>query len=182
MSTGTLDPEDGPGTGKGTPSRMALGHYGLRLSYIAAVMVGGGAGALSRYGVEQALHVPSGWPVATLAVNLTGAWALGVLLEALHRGGPDTGTRRIVRLVAGTGFLGAFTTYSTLALDMTRLMALGNGAGVAVYLAASLFGGTLASWSGIWCGAAFHQRALQRRSVTEAPNPARRPDFDEEEL
>lgn len=164
MDAGTLGPDDGAGAGTARPTAVKSGRYGLRASYIALVMMGGGAGVLARYGAEQAIPAPSGWPLATLAVNVSGAWTLGVLLEALHRLGPDTGTRRTVRLLAGTGFLGAFTTYSTLALDMTRLMASEDTAGAAVYLAVSLFGGTLASWSGIWCGAAFHRRSVQRRS------------------
>lgn len=171
MDAGTLGPDDGAGAGTARPTAVKSGRYGLRVSYIALVMVGGGAGVLARYGAEQAIPAPAGWPLATLAVNVSGAYALGVLLEALHRSGPDTGSRRIVRLLAGTGFLGAFTTYSTLALDVTRLMALADTAGVAAYLAVSLFGGTLASWSGIWCGAAFHRRSRQRRSVRAAAPP-----------
>lgn len=170
MDAGTLSPDDGAGAGTARPTAGKSGRYGLRASYVALVMAGGGAGALARFGVEHAVPAPPGWPLATLVVNLSGAWALGALLEALHRSGPDTGTRRTVRLLVGTGFLGAFTTYSALALDVTRLMAFANTAGVTAYLAVSLFGGTVASWSGIWCGAAFHRRSVQRRSL-RAPAP-----------
>ncbi|HET9690947.1 MAG TPA: CrcB family protein, partial [Acidimicrobiales bacterium] len=88
-----------------TPTAMAL------------VVVGGFAGAGGREAVEQALPPsPGAFPVATFAINLAGAFVLGALLEALVRAGDDTGWRRRARLVAGTGFCGAFTTYSTLAV------------------------------------------------------------------
>ncbi|WP_232085192.1 CrcB family protein [Arthrobacter sp. SO5] len=130
-------------------------------------MTGGGLGVLSRYGFEQAVPSPSGWPLATLLINLAGAWALGALLEGLHRRGPDVGIRRSLRLLLGTGFLGGFTTYSALALESVLLLALENSPSAALYLALSLFGGALASWAGIWCGAAFDRRTLARSAASE---------------
>ncbi|XAS65795.1 fluoride efflux transporter FluC [Pseudarthrobacter sp. So.54] len=143
--------------------------------------MGGGVGVLSRYGLGQALPSPSGWPLATLLINLSGAWALGALLEGLQRRGPDVGIRRALRLLLGTGFLGGFTTYSALALDSVLLLALANDAGAVAYLALSLFGGALASWSGIWCGAAYERSSLARRVAAEKPNPGNRPLLKEEE-
>ena len=63
----------------------------------------------------------AGWPWATFMINLAGAFILGALLEGLARSGGDTGWRQRVRLFAGTGFCGAFTTYSTLALEVSLL-------------------------------------------------------------
>ncbi|MFP5314053.1 MAG: fluoride efflux transporter FluC [Actinomycetes bacterium] len=52
-------------------------------------------------------------------------------------------------LVAGTGFLGAFTTYSALALDVTALLGSGWFEAAGVYVGLSLAGGLTAAWAGI---------------------------------
>lgn len=158
MSRGRPGPWDGSG-GAGFSVPRKPGLHGLRASYVLLVMIGGGAGVLSRYGLEQAILSPSGWPLATLLINVSGAWALGALLEGLHRRGPDVGIRRGLRLLLGTGFLGGFTTYSALALESVLLLALEESAGAGLYLAISFFGGALASWAGIWCGAAHERRS-----------------------
>ncbi|WP_432496042.1 fluoride efflux transporter FluC [Kineococcus auxinigenes] len=103
-----------------------------RASTWGVVAAGAVAGAFARHGAAQWLTTPPhGWPVATTVVNLLGCFALGLLLEALARRGPDTGRRRLVRLGAGTGLLGSFTTYSTLAVE-TDLLARGGSIALAV--------------------------------------------------
>lgn len=75
-----------------------------------------------RAALQLAAAVPVGqWPWMTMAINVTGAFVLGVLLESLRLRGPDTGRRRFVRLLLGTGFLGGYTTYSTYALETVTL-------------------------------------------------------------
>lgn len=91
-----------------------------RVGLIVAVAVGGALGTLARAGVEAALPAPGGLPLGTLAVNLVGSAALGALLEVLALRGPDVGVRRVVRLGAGTGVLGGFTTYSSFAVEVAR--------------------------------------------------------------
>jgi fluoride exporter len=86
--------------------------------------------------------------VATLAVNLLGALLLGALLEALARRGPDTGRRRLLRLGLGTGVLGGFTTYSTLAVETATLPT----ALAVAYLAASVLLGAAAALAGVLLG------------------------------
>lgn len=71
------------------------------------VFAGGAIGTGLRYGL--ALVLPDG-PLATLFVNLTGAFALGWLLGAIGRHADPRATHR--RLFLGTGLLGAYTTYS----------------------------------------------------------------------
>lgn len=89
---------------------------------LAVIFVGGAAGTATRALVERALRAPVGtWPWATFAINLTGAFLLGLLLETLARSGPEGRWRRSVRLSAGTGFLGSYTTYSTFAVEATTL-------------------------------------------------------------
>lgn len=125
----------------------------LRPFCVLLVVGGGVMGTLARYGVGLVIPAPGGWPLATLLINLGGAFFLGLLLEALTRRGADVGGRRTLRLLAGSGFLGAFTTYSTLALDASALIANGEMGSAAVYMALSLFGGLFTGWAGLWVGA-----------------------------
>ncbi|WP_256212533.1 CrcB family protein [Arthrobacter sp. yr096] len=130
----------------------------LHWRFIGIVAAGGVLGALARYGLGLVIPAPGAWPLPTLVINLTGALALGALLEGLSRSGPDVGNRRVLRLALGTGFLGAYTTYSTLALDAVHLFAAGAAPAAAGYLLASLLGGAAATTAGIWLGAWHHRR------------------------
>ncbi|MET3901497.1 CrcB family protein [Paenarthrobacter sp. 4246] len=136
----------------------------LHWGFIAIVAAGGMFGALARYGLGLLIPAPGAWPLPTLVINLSGALVLGALLEGLSRRGPDVGNRRVLRLALGTGFLGAYTTYSTLALDAVHLFTAGAAPAAAGYLAASLMGGAAAATAGIWLGAWHHRRATGRRS------------------
>jgi CrcB protein len=131
----------------------------LRLSYLAAVWFGGTLGTGCRYLIGRAMSArpaPAAWawydevPFGTFLVNIVGAFVLGVLLERLAHAGADRGRRRLVRLLAGTGFLGGFTTYSALATDTVGLLrdgrltlAVGYALGTAVVGVVAAFGGVL---------------------------------------
>jgi fluoride exporter len=82
---------------------------------LAALAVVGGLGAMARFLLDGAVSSRLGraFPFGTLAVNLTGAFALGALYGAAVGGDA-------LRL-AGVGFLGAYTTFSTWALEAHRL-------------------------------------------------------------
>jgi CrcB protein len=86
----------------------------------AGVAVFGALGAIARFSVDSAVssRYPSDFPVGTLVVNLTGAFALGVLVGATA---PD----RVV-LVLGGGFMGGYTTFSTWMVESVRLGEVGN--------------------------------------------------------
>ena len=108
----------------------------LRPDLVGLVAVGGAVGTAGRYGLSQALTPAGGWPTSTFVENLLGAFLLGVLLEALVRRGPETRRAQRLRLALGTGVLGGFTTFSSLAIEIERLVAdgrvaLGLGYGVA---------------------------------------------------
>lgn len=122
----------------------------LRLRLAALVALGGAVGTSARAGLEAAFAPEAGtWPWTTFAINLVGSFLLGVLLERLARSGPDDGWRRRVRVLVGTGVLGGFTTYSTFALEVDRLVDAGHaGLGVA-YALGSVVLGVLASGAGI---------------------------------
>ena len=108
---------------------------------VAVVAIGGAAGALARAGVATVMHSPC----ATLAVNVVGAFVLGGLLEFFTR----AGDRPTWRLLFGTGFCGALTTYSTFAREVAeRSAAPGAGlaiAEVALGLAAAVAGAVIAA-------------------------------------
>jgi fluoride exporter len=75
----------------------------------------GALGALGRFTVDGAVsgRWPSDFPFGTLAVNLSGSFALGVLV--------GLGLTGDARLVLGTGLLGAYTTFSTWMVEAQRL-------------------------------------------------------------
>lgn len=141
----------------------------LRMAYVAIVLAGGTLGTLARYLLESTLPTPGGWPLPTFLVNICGALLLGVLLEAVLRRGPDAGRLRLIRLGAGTGFMGAFTTYSTFALESVQLQHTGDYLGAASYVLLSLFVGVLASAAGIWAASRHHHRRTAKSQDKEAP-------------
>jgi len=118
----------------------------LQPRLVGAVAVGGVAGALARYGLGVAFPTATGsFPATTLAINLTGAFLLAVLVGVVARTpAPDW-----LRPLLGTGLLGGYTTFSTFAVETDRLISTDH-TGLAVgYLAASLLGGVAASTLGI---------------------------------
>jgi CrcB protein len=110
-------------------------HPGRKL---AAIYLGGVAGALIRVGLAQAFPPGAGsWPWPTFAVNLVGAFLLGYFF-GLFRDHPAESLRHPF---LGTGVCGTLTTFSTLQLELYELLdegALGLAAG---YCAATLVAG-----------------------------------------
>ena len=115
-------------------------------------------GTLARFGLSEVLPTPAGLPVGIFLINIAGAFALGLLLEALARRGPDAGRRRALRLLLGTGFLGGFTTYSALAVDSALLVGSGRAAVGLGYLAVSVLVGLGATMLGIAAGSLARRR------------------------
>ena len=79
-----------------------------------AVLAGGGVGTLLRWLVAEVVDVTT-FPLATLLVNLLGAYLLGRLSRAL----PDAPAS--VRAFLGAGLLGSFTTFSAIVVDVVAL-------------------------------------------------------------
>jgi CrcB protein len=153
-----LDP-DVEDEGRGRQARPL--HF--RLDALLLVFVGGFVGTIARYGVAVQEPTTTGhWPTGTLAVNLVGAFVLGALLEGLARSGPDAGARQRARLLLGTGFCGALTTYSTLAVEADLLVRDHRAALAAAYLVVSVLAGLLATTAGI-AAATGHHRWRRRR-------------------
>jgi CrcB protein len=86
-------------------------------------------------------------PLATLLINVTGAFALGLLGVLLWERLPPI---RYLRPLLGIGFLGAYTTFSTMAMEGVRLLD-GGRPGLAVgYWLVTLLGGQMAGVLGMW--------------------------------
>jgi CrcB protein len=114
------------------------------MSFAVAIAVGlaGGVGALARFALDGTVSARLGraFPFGTLGVNLTGSLALGVLAGAAL--GDDA------YRVAATGVVGAFTTFSTWALESHRLAEDGEGRLGALNFAVSLVLGVACAWVG----------------------------------
>ena len=120
----------------------------MTLALWIGIGLAGGVGAVARMLATTSIDAAVGrrLPVGTVAINVGGAFVLGLLAGA--QASDDLST------LAGTGFLGAFTTFSTWMLD-TRLLADGGRRRPAVAnVAISLALGLLAAWLGRELGAA----------------------------
>lgn len=103
------------------------------------VWFGGAVGSALRFGISSAIPDLDGVPMATIGVNIVGAFALGALIHFLvtRTFSPMMSVR--LRLLIGTGVLGGFTTYSGLALSAAELVR-----GDRIALAGCIAGGTVA--------------------------------------
>jgi CrcB protein len=122
----------------------------LTAATVGLVATGGVLGTACRYELE--LLAPAGagrFPWTTFAVNVFGSLVLGFFLTLLTRQWERHPGAAVARPLVTTGFLGAFTTWSTYLVEVT-LLAKDDAAGLAVaYLVASLFAGLLAAVVGM---------------------------------
>lgn len=146
----------------------------LRPRYILLVGIGGAAGTLARYLISLVMPEAFGLPWPTLTVNLIGAFLLGMLLEGLARRGHDEGRRRMLRLLLGTGFMGGFTTYSSLAVETEQLLRAGRVWEAIGYGLITVVIGLLAAFFGMWI-AAVHHRSVVRRGGDRHGGPNAEP-------
>jgi CrcB protein len=108
----------------------------------AAIFVGGVAGALARAGFDEAVPWNGhDWPWSTFIANVAGTLLLGYVATRLQERLPPSTYRRPL---AGTGFCGALTTFSTFQLELIKLVRHGAAGTAAGYLAASLAAGLVA--------------------------------------
>jgi fluoride exporter len=114
----------------------------------AALAAAGGAGALARFLVDGAVSDRAGraLPLGTFVVNVGAAFVLGVLAGA--------GVGGDAFRVAGTGFIGAYSTFSTWMLESHRLGEDGAGGAALLNVAGSLVLGFAAVALGRWAGGA----------------------------
>ncbi|MFJ2770424.1 fluoride efflux transporter FluC [Streptomyces sp. NPDC087300] len=115
---------------------------------LAAVAVGGALGATARYAATLLWPAASGgFPWATLVVNALGCALIGVLTVLVTE---VWTVHRLVRPFLGTGVLGGFTTFSTYAVDIERLISGGYARTGLAYLALTLLAALAAVTCAVW--------------------------------
>ncbi|HEX7735382.1 MAG TPA: fluoride efflux transporter CrcB [Ktedonobacteraceae bacterium] len=130
---------------------------------ILAVCCGGFMGTLVRYSLSLSIQgwLGKSWPYDILAINLSGALLLALISTLADKALLIGPTRR---LLINTGFMGAYTTFSSLALGDLLLLSKGQLLPALLYLVVSLLGGLGAVLLGDWLG--LRLIALLRRSHT----------------
>ncbi|MFB8179145.1 fluoride efflux transporter FluC [Streptomyces sp. NPDC055966] len=124
---------------------------------IAAVSVGGAVGASARYGAALLWPTPAGtFPWTTCLVNVIGCGVIGVFMVIIT---DVWAAHRLVRPFFGTGVLGGFTTFSTYAVDIQRLVDQGHATTGLAYLAATM----LCALAAVWTTANLTRRVIERR-------------------
>src|SRR3954452_14225006 len=109
---------------------------------LVAIFAGGFVGAIARAEVGEALPYEHGhWPWATFAVNIAGALLVGYFTTRLQERLPLSAYRRPL---LGTGLCGGLTTFSTMQLELLRLLDDGRAGLALAYAAASVAAGLLA--------------------------------------
>ncbi|WFL78082.1 fluoride efflux transporter CrcB [Altererythrobacter arenosus] len=117
------------------------------------VAIGGALGALARYQVGRGMTAWLGpatigqFPWATLAVNVIGSLAMGIIAGWLARHG-DMGSDQL-RLFIGVGLLGGFTTFSAFSLELMVLIERGDAALALGYALVSVLAGLTALYVGL---------------------------------
>ncbi len=112
----------------------------MQVQILASVALGGALGALGRYFmITQVTHWFAPWiggfPLGTLAVNVVGSFAMGVLVEVMALTWSPSAELRAFLTV---GFLGAFTTFSTFSMEAVLLYERGALLQAAGYVGASV--------------------------------------------
>jgi CrcB protein len=118
------------------------------MSQVIAIAVGGAFGSVLRYGLSTWVHTLVGreFPYGTLAVNVLGCLAMGILFVLLvERMGESTVWRAGLLI----GVLGGFTTFSTFSIETFNLIEQGAMAKAAGNMAASLILCVGATWFGV---------------------------------
>lgn len=107
------------------------------------VALGGMAGALFRFFIQKAMQTKV-FPVSTITVNLLGTFLLGWIV--------GKGIQEDLYLLAATGFLGAFTTFSTLNVDIIKLISSKQEKSAIIYFLSTYIGGLLCAAAGMLAG------------------------------
>jgi CrcB protein len=116
-----------------------------------AVAIGGSLGAVARHLVASlsGRYLTNAFPLGTFIVNVTGSLLLGWFLTVVHERVPVSDA---FRLAVATGFVGAYTTFSTFAYETNLQLRLNLAGGALCNMVGSLVLGLLAVRLGIWLG------------------------------
>jgi CrcB protein len=120
-----------------------------RMPVVIGIAVAGALGALARYGLDELIGRRTGaFPWGIFVVNITGAFLIGFAVEYLEPRFEDSW----VRAAVVTGFLGAYTTFSTFSLDTYRLLEEGHTGQAGFNAFGTLAAGLVAVWLGLKVG------------------------------
>ncbi|HET6532620.1 MAG TPA: CrcB family protein [Actinoplanes sp.] len=142
-------PTDLP-TGPDVDLRLPRQRWELRRApwaVLAAVSAGGIMGGCARHAVDLAWpHLPGRFPWATFVINVSGCLLIGVLMVLITE---VWSAHRLLRPFLGIGVLGGYTTFSTYAVDVQRLVAAGAARTALLYLAGTALAALAATHIGI---------------------------------
>lgn len=110
--------------------------------------IGGILGAMARYGLSKWIgqRWKGDFPLATFCINITGSFVLGLLFIIFSRAGSDAA---YLKNLITTGFLGAYTTYSTFTYEIVNLIQDGEKSIAVKYFLASVIVGLIAAFLGM---------------------------------
>ena len=112
---------------------------------LAAIFIGGALGALLRVWLARSFTSGDGqWPWTTFAINVSGSFALAYIATRLQE---RLAQSTYLRPLLGTGFCGAYTTFSTMQLETLRMIDHGRDGLALAYVLTSALAGYAAIWS-----------------------------------
>lgn len=145
-----------PDAGTGPTPRPDRPWAHRRLDVLAVVAAGGAIGSVARYGISRAFPVEAGrFPTSTVAINMSGSFALGIVLVLLIERLAPT---RYARAFLAVGVIGAFTTFSAFAVEAVQLAADHRPLIASEFVVVSVAGGLVAARLGIVAGRAIPHR------------------------
>lgn len=121
----------------------------MQLGILLAVALGGALGSLLRYFVAGAVQSATwpGFPWGIFVVNITGGFAMGLIVELSAL---KLNLTPEIRAFLTVGILGGYTTFSTFSLDSALLIERGDYSGAALYIVGSALLSILALFIGLW--------------------------------
>ena len=136
---------------------------GSNRRYSGAVLVfcGGTLGTLLRYLIDAVSVRVSDFALDIFIINVVGAFILAALVGYIAGAGEPTRDQLKLRLFLGTGMMGGFTTYSTLAVETAHNLGDGRWTSALVYSLGTVLVGALLSVVGVLAG----RRAVRARRI-----------------
>ena len=121
----------------------------MQFGILLAVALGGALGSLLRYFVAGAVQTATwpGFPWGIFVVNVSGGFAMGVIVEMMAL---KLNFTPEIRAFLTVGILGGYTTFSTFSLDSVLLIERGHYSSAALYIGGSALLSILALFAGLW--------------------------------
>lgn len=118
------------------------------MQLVLLIGLAGFLGTITRYFTGQALYklFPGSFPVATLLINLTGCFLIGVLFGLIEKGSISSYQTKMILV---SGFCGGFTTFSAFSIENLNLLRDGHIGLFALNVFLSVFIGLAATWGGL---------------------------------